>query len=200
MLTQGNCQIRVLGSGLDYLVSICLLLASVSYKGGQGVERGGLIIWTAYLTHSRVLGLSSSKLHGCGFFRSKGINQNRNITLSFYSSSLLQRRSQPPAAVSALGESPPRSVSVCSRCCPPQRPELAVGAPRHGFTPEEVNARLPFVVAACRQAVSQSTWLALRMSLWKYLPPLTKICSCIQMVVEYLFAKWALLKKEPLFF
>lgn len=49
MLTQGNCQIRVLGSGLDYLASICLLLASVSYKGGQGVERGGLIIWTAYL-------------------------------------------------------------------------------------------------------------------------------------------------------
>lgn len=137
------------------------------------------------VSRSRVLRLSFSKLHHCGSFRSKGINQNRNVILPFYSSPFLQHRSQPAAAVPARREQPQLSVSICSQHCWPPQSRIRCRNSCQVSHQRKLMGAGWFVVAARRQAFSPEYMNSSINEFMKIIVPVTKICSCIQMVVSF---------------
>lgn len=176
-LSREKCKIRVLGSNLDYLVSICLWLASVSCKVGQGTEQG---TWTFGQHTSESSHSSPSKL--------SQLNVLKTI------------------AHKSWQEHHPAFLSISPSPAEPSAPGMLSGnSPRAGWAeeplcslPQERWTRISCCLLAARaQAVLQGSWIALLMSVWKYSP---KVCSCIQTVVGHLSAKLAPLRKELLLF
>lgn len=114
-LSQEKRKIRVLGSNLDYLVSVCLWLASVSCKVGQGTEQGA---WTFGQHTSESSHSSPSKLSQLNVLKTiahKSWQEHHPAFLSI--SPFLQQSCRPPAgsrgAVPGLGGQRSPSAASC---------------------------------------------------------------------------------------